>query len=134
MEMNVRFSTAHAIRVGSLAHASSERPSSMTVLQRDSTGDPPPQARGGVMPEKAESLGSTLPARVHEFLRATNDLIHTQANSLEFVVSTEPQRVSVRLIDLEFGEVIREYEIGSAPLVDETVGEFVPGQLLSAIA
>lgn len=134
MEMHVRFSIAHALHVGSMEHASSERPSSMTVLQRDSKGNPPPQARGGVRPEKAESLGSTLPAGMREFLRATNDLFHTQAKALEFVVSTEPQRVSIRLIDLEFGEVIREYEIGSAPLVDETFGEFVPGQLLSAIA
>lgn len=138
MEMQARFSTAHAIRSGSPAHASSERLSSKTVLQRASKGNPPLQARGGAMPVKPQSLGSALPtgspAGVHEFVRATNHLFHAQAKALEFVVSMEPQRVAVRLIDLEFGEVIREYEVGSAPLLDETLGEFVPGRLLSAIA
>ena len=86
------------------------------------------------MPVKPESLGAAVPTRSSAGVRATNDLFHMQAKALEFVVSMAPQKVSVRLIDLEFGEVIREYEIGRAPLLDETFGEFVPGQLLSAIA
>lgn len=138
MEMHATYSAMHAIRIASLEHASRERPSSATAVQSDSNGDRIFQVRDTAGTMQPEFHGSALLTRslvgVHEFVRATNNLFRTQAKALEFVVSVEPRRVSVRLIDLEFGEVIREYELGSAPLLDETFGEFVPGQLLAAVA
>ncbi|QTQ38939.1 Uncharacterized protein ToN1_48440 [Aromatoleum petrolei] len=71
---------------------------------------------------------------MHERVSVTNELPQAHAKALEFVVSAESRKIFVRLVDLERGEVIREYAIGSAPLGADSVNGYVPGRLVSVSA
>lgn len=94
--------------------------------------------RGGQRGPSQEAGGALvkqpLPVVASDFVRLANDVLRAQAKSLEFVVSPDPRKVAVRLIDRESGEVVGEYEVGRSHVLDEAVGRLVPGQLLHAVA
>ncbi len=71
---------------------------------------------------------------MHERVNVMNELLQARAKALEFVVSVESRKIFVRLVDLERGEIIREYMVGSAPRAAASVNGYVPGLLLSATA
>lgn len=95
--------------------------------------------RGASIPPRAEpalrmSVAPPSGTSVDELVSAANDMFRSRATKLEFIVEGDPQQVIVRLLDLELGEVIREYSVKDALVLENSWGESAPGRLLSAVA
>lgn len=85
-------------------------------------------------PPRRTSVTPPAGARLDNIVNAANDMFRTHATKLEFIVESDPQQVTVRLVDLELGEVIREYSVKDAANFENSWGESVRGRLLFAVA